>query len=206
MKVILFRHGDKQKSNGSANIDDHKGVKLTDLGVEQVIKLGNILAERFPVLKNAKVIYSSPYARTIQSAEIVSAILKIQKIEIVNELGEFFATDNYLLSKEERHKMQEKAMQNLDWVSPDIGFSLNQKIERFKKTIKEICQKSKSGLVLISSHGAIIRHTVYSLETKLRPSKELIANVKIQEAGYTILDLDGENLKLEAFNVHDYLN
>lgn len=206
MKIILFRHGEKQKSNGSVYIDDHRGVKLTDLGIEQVNKLGNILAKRFPVLKSFEVIYSSPYGRTIQSGEIVKSILNINKIVVIPEFSEFFATDNYSLPKEERQKMQTKAMQNPDWMSPDIGFSLNQKVEKFKNKIKEICQKSKTELVLISTHGAIIRHMVYSLEPKLRPSKEIITDSKIHEAGYTVLNFDGENFKVEEFDVHDYLD
>lgn len=205
MKIILFRHGEKQKSDGSVNIDDHSGVKLTDLGVEQVTKLGHILVKRFPELKNSEVIYSSPYARTIQSAEIVSSILKIKKMKIIDDLGEFFATNNYYLPSVERQKIQEKAMKNPDWISPDTGFSLNQIIEIFKKSIIKICQKSKSDLVLISTHGAVIRHLVYRLKPKLKPIKKMIFESKIHEAGYTVLSFDGKKIKVEEFDIHDYL-
>lgn len=204
MKIILFRHGEKQKVD-SVKADDKRAVRLTDLGIEQITKLGNILRERFPDLESTEIIYSSAYTRAIQSAEIVQLILKIKNILLVSELGEFMATNNYLLSKEIREEMQEKAMKNPDWVSPDVGFSLNQKVSSFENKLKEICQKSKTELVLVSTHGAIIRNTVYNLKPELRPNTEAIAGAKIHEAGYTVLDFDGDNFRVEEFDVHDYL-
>lgn len=203
-KIILFRHGEKQKID-SINADDKRSVKLTDVGIEQINKLGKILFERFPLLRNSKTIYSSHYVRAIQSAEIVKSILNIKEISVIPEFGEFFASENYLLSKEVRSEMQKKAMQNPDWISPDIGYSLNQKIEIFTNKIKEICLKDKSDLILISTHGGIIRNTVYNLEPKLRPANDVIADSKIHEGGYTVFDFDGQNLKVDEFDIYDYL-
>lgn len=72
MKIILFRHGEKQKVD-SNNIDDKRNVKLTDLGIDQINKLGKVLSERFPLLNSSKMIYSSPYARAIQSGGLLLA-------------------------------------------------------------------------------------------------------------------------------------
>ncbi len=203
MKIIMFRHGEKQKVD-STNIDDKRNVKLTDLGVDQINKLGKILLERFPLLKSSKIIYASPYARAIQSGEIVKSILDIKNMILVPEFGEFYATNDYQKPKEYREKIQEKAMQNPEWISPDTGFSLNQRILEFKDKIKEICLNNQNDLILISTHGGIIRNTVYGLEPKLRPNNEMILDSKIHEGGYTVFDFDGENFKVEEFDIHDF--
>lgn len=205
MKIILFRHGEKQKVD-SVNIDDKKAVKLTDLGIIQINKLGKALLERFPILNSSKIIYSSPYARAIQSGEIVKSILNIESMVLVPEFGEFYAFNKYYLPKEVRNEIQEKAMQNPDWISPETGYSLNQKIKIFKEKIKEICLKNQNDLILISTHGGIIRNTVYSLEPKIRPNNDVILDSKIHEGGYTVLDFDGQNFKVNEFNVCDYLD
>lgn len=204
MKIILFRHGEKQKID-SVVVDDKRNVNLTDLGVTQINKLGQALSKIFPSLKSSSIIYSSPYTRAIQSAEIVKSILDIKNIVVVPEFGEFYASNNCQLSKEIRKEIQKKAMQNLDWVSPDTGFSLNQKILEFKNKIKEICQKDPSDLILISTHGGIIRNTVYSLKPELRPNNEIIVDAKIHEGGYTILNFDGKDFIVDEFDVSNHL-
>jgi len=201
----MFRHGEKQKVD-SINIDDKRNVKLTDLGIDQINKLGKILSERFPLLNSSKIIYSSPYARAIQSGEIVKSILNIQNMILSPEFGEFYTSDNYKKPKEYREQLQEKAMQNPNWISPETGFCLNDAILKFKNKIKEICLNNQNDLILISTHGAIIRNTVYGLEPKFRPDNNVILDSKIHEGGYTILDFDGKNFKVEEFDIHDYLD
>ncbi len=203
-KIILFRHGEKQKID-SINVDDKRSVNLTDFGVSQINKLGQYLARNFPSLKSSLIIYSSPYTRAVQSAEIVKSILGIKNTIIIPEFGEFYASNNYQLPKEIRKEIQKKAMQNPDWVSPETNTSLNNVILEFKNKIKEICQKDSSDLILISTHGGIIRNTVYSLKPELRPDNELIADAKIHEGGYTVLNFDGEDFTVDEFDVHDHL-
>lgn len=205
MKIILFRHGEKQKVD-SVNIDDKRAVKLTDLGIIQINKLGKALSERFPILNSSKKIYSSPYARAIQSGEIVKSILNIESMVLIPEFGEFYASNNYSLSKEVRNEIQEKAMQNPDWISTETGFSLNDEILKFKNKIKEICLENQNDLILISTHGGIIRNTVYSLKPKLRPNNDVILDSKIHEGGYTVLDFDGQNFTVDEFDVHNHLD
>ncbi|HPT66083.1 MAG TPA: histidine phosphatase family protein [Candidatus Woesebacteria bacterium] len=205
MKIILFRHGEKQKVD-SINIDDKRAVNLTDFGIIQINKLGKILLERFPMLNLSKVIYSSPYTRAIQSSEIIKSILNIKNIVMVPEFGEFYASNNYQKPKEIRQQIQEMAMQNPGWISPETNSSLNDEILKFKNKIKEICLKNQDDLILISTHGGIIRNTVYSLEPRLRPDNNVILDSKIHEAGYTVLDFDGKDFKVKKFDVHDYLD
>lgn len=201
----MFRHGEKQKVD-STNVVDKRNTKLTDLGVDQMNKLGEILSKRFPLLKSSKVIYSSPCLRAIQSGEIIKSILNIQNMILVSEFDEFYASDDYKKPKEYREKLFEKAMQDPDWISPETGYSLNQKILEFKNKIKKICLNNQDDLVLISTHGGIVRNTVYNLESKLRPENNIILDSKIHEGGYIVLDFDGENFKVEEFDVYDHLD
>jgi len=204
-KIILFRHGEKQKID-SVVVDDKRSVNLTDLGISQINKLGQYLARNFPSLKSSLIIYSSPYIRAIQSAEIVKSILDIKNVVVVPEFGEFYASNNYQLPKEIRKEIQKKAMQNPDWISPETNTSLNNVISKFENKIKEICQKDSSDLILISTHGGIVRNTVYYLNPELRPNEELIADAKIHEGGYTVLNFSGEDFTVDEFDVHEYLS
>ena len=139
MKIILFRHGEKEAisdTNGNVSI-----VHLTDHGISQVKKLGHVLAKKFPQLKNYPVIYSSIYARSIQSAQIVQSILKIKEIVQIPEFGEFIAYNNYKNPKEIREGIQLKAVQDPNWISPETHLSLSQNIAIFTDKIKEIISK-----------------------------------------------------------------
>lgn len=205
MKIILFRHGEKQKVD-SILVSDKQGVSLTDFGISQIEKLGNILKERFPKLVNSQIIYSSFYARSIQSGQIIKSILNIHQLKSVEEFGEFSAYSNYQNPKEFRDKIQAYAMQHPDWISPETNASLNKTISTFLEKIKQISQKNKPEYLLISTHGGIIRNTVYSLEPKFRPSDDLIGNFKIHEAGYTIFNFNGQNFSVDQFDVHDFLD
>lgn len=204
MKIVLFRHGEKQRIE-STNLDDKKGVALTDLGISQINKLGQALAKSFPSLKSSQIIYSSPYNRTLQSAEIVKSILDIKEIIEVPEFSELMAYNNYQNPRDFRKHLQAIAMDNIDWVSPETNISFRTLISNFLNKLKEIYQKDSTKTILISTHGGIIRNTVYFLNPKIKPSADVIEDVTISEAGYTVLDFDGQNFTVDQFDVHDYL-
>lgn len=204
MKIILFRHGQKQ-SLESVFFDDKKGVNLTDLGVTQINKLGQALAINFPSLKSSQFIYSSPYKRTLQSAEIIKSILNIKEIVIVPEFGELYAYTDFHDPIDFRKDFQARAMQNIDWVSPETHNSFKNLISDFLNKLKEISLNNSSDIVLVSTHGGLIRNTVYFLDPKTKPNDDSIEEAKIHEAGYTVLNFDGQNFTVDQFDVHDYL-
>lgn len=204
MKIILFRHGQKQRLE-SASFDDKNGVSLTDFGITQINKLGQTLAINFPSLKSSRFIYSSPYKRTLQSAEIVKSILNIKEIVIVPEFGELYAYTNFHDPLDFKKDFQARAMQNLDWVSPETHTSFKSLISNFLDKLKEISLNNSSEIILVSTHGGIIRNTIYSLDPKTKPNNDVIEQSKIHEAGYTVLNFDGQNFTVDQFDVHDYL-
>jgi broad specificity phosphatase PhoE len=204
MKVILFRHGEKQHTDSKLD-SDHKSVGLTDVGIIQIHKLGQTLKKRFPQLKSSSIIYSSPVGRTIQSAEIVKNILNIKEVSYVPEFAEFYPVKDYSQPNEIREHLFIQTLINPNLVLPGADFSLNQTLSIFEKKLTEICHNNNKKIILISSHGAIIRNFIYSIDPKFHPGNELIGHVRIHEGGYTVLNFDGKKFTVDQFDVHDFL-
>lgn len=202
MKIILFRHGEKQRIEFNEDIENL--ISLTNKGIGQITKLANTLKIRFPELKSLEYLFVSSYTRTVQSAEIVRSILGIKELSVHHEFKEFSPTKNYN-SKKDRN-LYTLAMQNHDFIPPKTGISFKKAIATFQNKLKEIYIKNKDKTILISTHSGIVRNMVYDLNPELKPSDELIGNSFIHEAGYTILNYNGRVLKLEQFDVYDYLD
>lgn len=204
MKIILFRHGDKQKPT-TDSFSDRKNVVLSPVGIDQVTKLGHILKTRFPELQSSQFLFSSPYLRTIQSAQIVQSIIGIKEISLVPEFHEFCPVQDFFQAKDIRDHLYSQCLIDPDWVSPETHTSFNMAVSVFETKIKEICRQTSDQTILISSHGGIIRSFAYHLDPKLRPSNNLIAKKRIHTAGYTVLNFDGQQFSVDQFDVHDHL-
>ncbi len=205
MKIILFRHGEKQRKDFTIASDKYD-IGLTNLGISQVNKLAKTLAKNFPSLKSSPIIYSSPYKRTIQSAEIIKSVLNIKEIVTFPEFGELYAYTNFQDPLKIRKNFQAMAMQNLDWISPETKISFKNLIFNFLNKLKEISSQNPNKVILVSTHGGIIRNTVYFLDPKTRPNNDVIEGAKIHEAGYTVLNYDGQNFTVDQFDIHDHLD
>ena len=205
-QIILFRHGDKQKFSSSSNnsIGD-KYNSLTPEGINQITRLGSTLKHRFPDLKNNPYIFSSPFTRSLQSAEIVRHILNIDQILVYPNLAEFYPTTDFTQAKDIRDHLYAQSMIEPDWLPPQGIQTFNQAISKFKQTIFDIAAEFPQPTILISTHGGIIRNTVYSLAPQLRPADKDISEAKIALGGYTILNLDHHTLTVDQFNLHDFL-
>lgn len=199
MKLILFRHGQKQKISSQV-YEERRAVCLTKKGISQLESLASTLKRNFPKLIGAEKIYSSPLPRAIQSAEIVRETLEINEIIPVSAFTEYYAFNNYLLSHEERDALMEKAIINLDW-KPEASSPLNQHLLNAEEAIKNIASPANSEYILISTHGALIRNFVYKIAPELKPIDAEILDAKIKEGGYTLIEYTGEEFKLLEFDV-----
>lgn len=84
MRLYIFRHGETFANVEKVVSDGHSHwVQLTDLGKQQAQNLARELA---PL--NLPIIYSSPYDRALNTAQIVAAPNKTP-IEILDDLREF---------------------------------------------------------------------------------------------------------------------
>jgi len=194
MKIFLIRHGDKQHVDSTISLDK-RNVPLSLLGIKQIKLLGQYLSQNYPQFNNLNLIYSSPIARAVQTTEILKNILKIKEIKLVDTLEEFYITQDYSLTKDVREHLHEQAMINRSF-DPLIKNILDFFQQSFIKGHKDL---------LISTHAALIRNTIYYLFPKKRPAPDKILESKIHHGGLTILNYDGQNFKLEKFDYIDYL-
>lgn len=198
MKIILFRHGQKQKSD-STILEVRRSVCLTSKGITQIKSLSDNLRRDFSQLINSSKIYSSPYPRAIQSAEIVRSFLNISEIIAVPALSEYYAYNNYLPGTQ-REALMEKAMINPAWIPDDGSKSLDTALDEFVNFFDELAVQGDEDLVLISTHGALIRNLVYRISPEYRPSDSEILNAKIKEGGYTFLDYTDKKFQTIKFD------
>lgn len=202
MKILLFRHGEKQFSDSMIYAERYARL-LTPKGIEQISKLGNRLSEMDLPHEQLK-FFSSPYPRAIQSAEIVRSILGLPEYKINKALEEFYGYDDYSLPQEERYEIMRSAMADPDKpVSVEPG-SLNNHLDRLEGFFIDKYQGDEK-LLLCSAHGAIIRTWAYRLSPKVRPEPGVIKDAKIHNAGYTIVEYNGENFELKEFDVWHHL-
>ena len=205
-QIILFRHGDKQKiSHITNNSIGDKHNALTLEGIDQITKLGHTLQTRFPSLKNNPYIFSSPFTRSLQSAEIVRNILNIGQILVYPDLAEFYATTDFTQPKDVRERLYTQSMINPDWLPPQGKQTFNQAISKFKQTLIDIANQFPQPIILVSTHGGIVRNTVYSLNPSLKPSDKDIRDAKTALGGYTIFNLKNQVFTVDQFNIHDFL-
>jgi broad specificity phosphatase PhoE len=196
MKIILFRHGEKQKSE-STDDNIRRSVCLTPKGIKQIKALGEHLKTQFPKTFGIDCIYTSPFTRTVQSAEIIREILSIKEIIPVQELEEFYPIDDYTMEKEYRQELMKKALINPEWIGPN-GKSLKTSLDEFESFLRNV---PASNIAIVSSHGALIRNLVYRLSPELRPPDEEIVHSGIKEGGYTLLEVKNNVIKVVEFNI-----
>ncbi|MDD4937617.1 MAG: phosphoglycerate mutase family protein [Candidatus Shapirobacteria bacterium] len=194
MKIFLIRHGEKQKSNSVEHLI-HKKLFLTAQGRKQIKLLANFLRKEYPQLKNLKTIYSSPILRASETSEILKEILNIKTIKFLKLIEEFDIDKKYYISKEIYFKFKEKALINRDF-DPLIKNILDFFHQKFLDHDQNL---------LISTHGALIRNTIYYLFPQMRPSSDKILESAIYNGGLTILDYNGKDFKLDKFDFADYL-
>lgn len=195
MKIILFRHGEKQKSDSTDN-NIRRSVCLTPKGISQIKTLGVNLEKKYPALKKLESIYSSPFTRTIQSAEIIREILDIKEIIPIQELEEFYPIDDYTKEKDYRQGLMKKALINPTWVGPN-GKSLKNTLDKLTTFLLNL---PEADYAVISTHGALIRTLAYSLSPKLRPPDDEIVHSGIKEGGYTVIERVDNKFKLIEFD------
>jgi len=195
MKIFLVRHGDKQKIK-STDFFVKRAVSLNQTGIQQVEELAHFLRENYPIVLKTKHIFSSIFPRAIQTAEILRRDLKLEEIKIMSVLGELYATDDYTITKEIRNEMFRHAMIDIDFV-PDTKISFRTRIEELIKFFKQ--QYREDTPLIVSTHGALIRNTIYFLFPNTKPSADKILESCIQNGGVTILNYDGNKFELERF-------
>lgn len=201
MKIFLVRHGDKQVTESTDRLMKNS-VLLSQLGIKQVEALSEYLKNNYSQLQGQECIFSSLIPRAVQTAEILRSNLKIKEIILSPALIEYYPTTNFSLSKEIRNEMYRQTMNDIDLI-PDIKVSFRTGILSLLNFIKDNYRGDNS--ILISSHGALIRNSIYFLFPEYKPPLDKILESGIHNAGVTILNYDGQNFSLEKFDLADHL-
>ncbi|MDQ3098748.1 MAG: histidine phosphatase family protein [bacterium] len=183
--LYLIRHGEKQRGQGDPG--------LSELGLEQAKKTALYLSS-FPI--NA--IYSSPSARTRETAQIIAETLRL-KVIFDDLLKERMYWDQPDQSFEEFLKEWESASSNPDFV-PRSGNSVRQTAERLNQFICERRSDGKDKQIVAVTHGGTIRDflTLLSEEHKAMFTHRNMEG--IHECSITELSFDSSSIKITSFD------
>lgn len=200
-KIYLFRHGDKQKIKSDSFQKANFNLALAPSGIAQIKNLAKFLQTEEGISKSNSRLYSSPYPRTVQSAEIMRASLDLPEFHIFDEFEEIYFARDYTKTIEENIQIEDHYRENPDVVHADLGKSLNQITLNAKDKLIELAVNSDKQNMLISCHGGIIRNIVFSLDSSLQPAvkPESWADF-VERGGFTELNLNGEELSVVRFN------
>jgi len=179
-KLVLVRHG-QSEWNAKNLFTGWKDPKLTDLGIQEAIKAGNLLE-----IRNLKfdLMFTSDLFRAQETGRLILEQMSHTDIQVIKDqsLNERNYGDLAGLNKDEaREKWGEEQVhiwrRSFD-VPPPGGESLKNTAERVLPYFElEIMPKVKEGLnILVAAHGNSLRALVMELE---KISSEEIVKLEI---------------------------
>ena len=198
-KLVLVRHG-QSEWNAKNLFTGWKDPKLTDLGIQEAIKAGDLLETR-----NLKfdLMYTSDLFRAQETGRLILEQMNHTDIEVIKDqsLNERNYGDLAGLNKDEaREKWGEEQVhiwrRSFD-VPPPGGESLKNTAERVLPYFElEIMPKVKEGLnILVAAHGNSLRALVMELE---KISSEEIVKLEIATGDpLTYEYLNGEFVRID---------
>lgn len=194
MKIIIFRHGEKQKLK--VKVENHVDMRaLTPQGIKQIQALSLELKNKYPELVGMNRMYSSSYTRSFHSAEIIRNSLNIENIFLRSELREFYPYTNLYSSKEERKLIMAKALLNPDTKFEESVETANEHFAKVLKLIDEL-KDHREQIVLLSAHGGIMRNFVYHIDEDIRPQCIEDAMEEAPNGCYSEIDYDNGKFKV----------
>ena len=167
-KLVLVRHG-QSEWNAKNLFTGWKDPKLTDLGIQEAIRAGELLETRN---LNFDLMFTSDLFRAQETGRLILVQINQKDIEIIQDqsLNERNYGDLAGLNKDEaREKWGEEQVhiwrRSFD-VPPPGGESLKNTAERVLPYFeREIMPKVKKGLnILVAAHGNSLRALVMHLE------------------------------------------
>jgi len=180
MKLIITRHGETEGNVNQILADSND--PLTPNGKKQA----KALAQR---LSNEKIdaIYTSPFKRARETAEIIHKKNKNAKLIIVEELKEM-ELGSYL----------NKKGTEVNWdVMPKDVESKNSLYERAKKAIERAVKEYPNGKVLFVAHNAINKAMIRFLRN-MHPEDKM--SIRQGNTAVTIFEISAKERKEILFN------
>lgn len=159
-KVTFICNGATIYSEDARFTDSENYPPLNDAGQEEIEKICDFLEARG--IKNDR-IYTSPAARSVQSAGMIAKLFK-QDFEIVEDLhprkcGKFNGL-TFSQIEEKYPDALEKLINNPDVATPEDAESVSDFINRVKFSINKIVEDNIGGRIIIVTHKDIIKAAI----------------------------------------------
>lgn len=186
MKLYLVRHGETDW-NIESKIQGQTDIELNERGRQQAEEFAARIAGGDYQVDS---IYTSSKRRALETARIIGAALKIEpKVQPGLEeicLGKW---EGYTWKQVKELFWDEYQLwrDNRRYQEPPLGESYQQLLDRLLPAVREITQKEK-GNVLVVTHSAVIMTLLsYIYDT---PFEDMAKNYKTGNAGIVELDVD----------------
>jgi len=193
MKLIyLVRHGHTEESELVCYRQNQ--VPLSAEGRKQAGRLEEYFAD-----KKISAVYSSPYARAVQTAQLLMPGGDIRQENALREIdmglwqGRSFKEIKALWPEE----YEERGQRPLDFRAPE-GESFRECLRRAKEALLRICSQTEGDAVVVS-HSGVIRALLWDITGK---QEEEFFGIKQDFAAVNILGYDQETEKITALKVN----
>ncbi len=207
MKLYFVRHG--QSEQNQAGIHQGTDAKLSDIGKKQ----SRVLAARLKN-KNIDIVFSSPFPRAKETADIISRVLK-RKVEIREELKEVVWPSEIIglhHTDPKSIRIRRKILDNVH--DPDYRYSDEENFKELKSRasmfIEHLLKEHKDQNILCVSHGLIQKVFVgvilFEEEFNSKIYYKFRANSWMENTGITEIDYsDEEGWILQTWNDKTHL-
>ena len=190
--IYLVRHGHTEDSQLVCYRENQ--VPLSGEGMKQADRLEEYFRD-----KNISAVYSSPYKRALQTAELMMPGRDIGQENNFREIdmgiwqGRTFKEIKSLWPED----YEERGRKPLDFRAPE-GESFRNCLKRAKEALLEICSRTEGDLVVVS-HSGVIKALLWDL---LEKQEEEFFAIKQDFAAVNILEYDEKTKKLTAAEVN----
>lgn len=180
-KITFISHGATIYSEENRISDNENYPPINDAGEEEIEKICAWLKKRG--IKNDK-IYTSSALRTIQSAQMISKVFKMD-FEILDGLSPrkcgIWSGLTFEQIEEKYPHMLEQLHENPCSYCPDCGETILDFNKRISKTIKNIVNKNAGNRIIIITHPEIIQVAI-SKAIQLQPKHQAKIYIKTGSA------------------------
>ena len=179
-QYYILRHGQSQANKIGIIISDPKnGIKkygLTDTGKSQTVQA----FKKDHDFNQETIIYTSPFLRTKETANIVKKLLNCKKINISDKLKERFFGDYEKLSNENYQKIWNK--DKLNEKNNDNNVESTQQVwNRMISLIYKLEQKYSNKKIILISHGDPLQILIAGFNNILVNNHRQIQHLNIAE-------------------------
>lgn len=193
-KIYLVRHGNKPQIAGDPT--------LSNLGIKQARETAKYFKD-----KNISQIYSSPLARTKQTAQIIAQDLNINNIIFDNRLKERFNWGDDPSQSFEEFLLEWRKTTLQRNYQPSTGNSSWDAGNKLKGLIDELIAGNNGKSSLLITHGGVITDLLRNLfnDTYLKRFSHNFLNKGIAECSITLLVINKGVFTLKEFDFVGHL-